>query len=343
MKKLSTKEMKKIAYEVISKELEKHNLKANIYPVSILEYYTKYIPNINFLDIKDFLNTIKYPFFNKYAIYDTLNASIIILINDFKKRNMPLFFFIFSCYHETIHSIQAFLNDYNYSKFLFNIESILSENNCKDYYDNHDNYSIEIGANLYGTFKTEELLKNEYPDIYKLEAQNIKNQENAYKIDYILYDAVDQINKVLNIVNKKKFKINDEMPIFNIFVRNDNSFKSIGDMLKNPEFERLDKRIIYTILSSDLFLKSINIQKLSNEELDTLNEALQYTYTIYNNQYKFIWEKFNNEEINFKFFIESAERLIKNIKEIDKYVLLLNTAKNSNQNQHNLKVNLKKY
>ncbi len=76
------------------------------------------------------------------------------------------------------------------------------------------------------------------------------------------------------------------------------------------------------------------MEQLSDEELDTLNESLQYTYTIYNNQYQFIFNEFNNDNIKFKFFIKATEKLIKNIKKIKNHLLLLNSAQNSKQYQY---------
>ncbi|MCI8778922.1 MAG: hypothetical protein HFI86_08220 [Bacilli bacterium] len=367
MKKLSIEEMKamkKIANEIISKELANYpNMKVYLFPVTNLEYYTSYvkqfikfcIDNNFYININAFSYLIKIPFsgaiWGNSKIFDLQANSkanyiifICICMNKIKKTRLPHVELLRVCYHEARHIIQQTFDDNSYSSFLINVEGILLNNDNDDYNKNHNNYSFEIGANLYSTFKTEEAIKNlkkvetnKNANIYKLEKDYIEDLGNTYKLDYMLYDAVGQMNKVFDIVNEKKLKINDEIPIFNIFMKDDNSFKSIEDMIKNPNFDVLDKRIVYTVLSSNSFLKSIEIEKLSDEELDTLNEALQYTYTVYNNQYQFIWKKFNNEEINFKLFIESAERLIKNIKEIDKHLLLLKSAKENKKPQFSKK------
>ncbi len=344
MKKLSTKEMKKIAYEIVSKELEKYdNINVHIFPVTTLEYYTKYIKKlIKFyidneihLDKSDFLELIKEPFSNTLAYNQMFDVWIdsqitkftiftVIFIKKIKKMNLPLINLLVNCYHEARHSIQLTFDNYSYVKFLRYIDGILIDNNNTDYNKNHNSYSIEIGANLYGITKAEEFLKNKYPDIYELEIETIKNYEKKYKLDYMLFDATVQIDKALNIANEKQINLNDKIPIFSIFMSGDNSFKSIEDMIKNPDFEKLDKRIAYTFLSSNSYLKNVDIEKLSAEEQTILNEALQYTYTIYNNQYKFIWKMFNNEDVNFKFFIETAEGLIKKRKYIDEKIKLIN-------------------
>lgn len=358
MKKLSTKEMnamKKIANEIISKELENYpNMKVYLFPVTNLEYYTSYVKQfIKFyidnklnLDKNEFLDLIKEPFENKvagfYRLFDCREENsknefiifICILMNKIKKAKLPHIELLRVCYHEARHIMQLTFDNNSYAKFLRYIEE-LHDND--DYNKNHDNYSFEIGANLYATFKLEETIKKlenkKNSNIYTLEKYYIEDLKNAYKLDYMLFDAVGQMNKAFDIVNKKKLKINDEIPIFNIFTNDDNSFKSINDIIKNPNFEKLDKRVVYTVLSSDLFLNSIDIEKLSDIELNILDETLQYTYTIYNNQYQFIWKQFNNKTIYFKFFIEITEKLINNIKKIDTHLLLLNSVKEKKKHQ----------
>lgn len=373
MKKLSTKEMnamKKIANEIISKELANYpNMKVYLFPVTNLEYYTSYVKQfIKFyidnklnLDKNEFLNLIKKPFDNEIIgsskFFDCREENsknefiifICILMNKIKKAKLPHIELLRVCYHEARHIIQQTFDSNSYSKFLGNIEELLSNNDNDDYNKNHDNYSSEIGANLYEIFKVEEYIKQleklenkKNSNIYTLEKYYIEDLENAYKLDYMLFDAVGQMNKAFDIVNKKKLKINDEIPIFNIFANDDNSFKSINDIIKNPDFKNVDKRIVYTVLSSNSFLKSIDMEKLSNEELDTLDESLQYTYNVYINQFKFILNAFNNNDINNNYFTQMKKLLIEKIKNIKGYILLLNAAKEPKQYQYEfIKIRLK--
>ena len=351
--------MKAISYEVFAKELEKSkNIELYLSSVTNFEYYTYYIQhfikfyidNKLYLDKNKFLELIKKPFnFNKTIAYTQQFSYsredkkiyiifICILINKIKKKKHSHIELLRACYHESRHNLQLNFDANSYTYFLRYIDDILiNNNNYTNYFNNHNDYSLEIGANLYSIFKTEEFLKSKYPDIYKQEKDYIENLENAYKLDYMLFDAVEKINKAFDIINEKKLKINNMIPLFNIFTNDDNSFKSIEDILKNPSFEKLDKRIVYTVLSSDLFLNSIDIEKLSDIELNTLEESLQYTYTIYNNQYQFIWKQFNNKAINFEFFIETAESLIKHIKKMDKHLLLLKSAKENKKPQFSKK------
>ncbi len=329
--------MKRIAYDIISKELEKNNLDANIYLVNTFEYYIKYIPNVNFESMSNFISALKMPMLTKGFTFWHLNykvekPDIVIFINYFKKYKNPLLNLIKNCFHETKHYIQLTADDYDYIKFMRNLETILTEYDWNNYINYHDDFLFEIEANIYAINKTKELLKGKYPNIYKLEKDTIDKMEKDYNIDYMLYDAIEQFDRLLHISNK--IIIINTYPAFDIFLNENNAFKPIKNIISNPNFEHVDKRIVHTVLSSNAFLKSIDMKKLSNEELVTLNESLQYTYNVYINQFRFILNSFNNNDININYFNQIKKLLIEKIKNINEYIVLLNSAKNPKQYQY---------
>ncbi len=62
-----------------------------------------------------------------------------------------------TCYHEVRHSIQQNFDNYSYEGFLRNIDLLRTN---KIYYQvEHDSFSFEIGANLYGISKAKEYIK----------------------------------------------------------------------------------------------------------------------------------------------------------------------------------------
>lgn len=347
MKKLNTKEMKVIVNQIISKELAIYNLEANIYPVNIFEYYTKYIPNANFENKNDFINALKMPMTTKGFTFwhlecKTEKPDIVVFIDYFKKYKNPILNLIKHCFHEAKHYIQLTVDDYDYIKFIRNLETILTEYDWDSYINCHDDFLFEIEANIYAINKTKELLKDKYPNIYQLEKDNIDNIEKNYDLDYMLYDAIEQFDKLLHIALLNKIILINTYPVFDIFLNNINAFKSINDIIKNPNLKNVDKRILYTVLSSNSFLNSVNMEKLSDIELDTLNKSLQYTYNIYINQFKFILNSFNNNAINLNYFTQIKNVLIEKIKNINGYITLLNSAKNPKQYRYEfIKKNLK--
>ena len=123
MKKLSIKEMKKIACYIIYKELGNYsNMEVYLSPVTNFEYYTNYIEkfmkfyidNVINLNKNKLLELIKKPFTNSIAYTQQLAYSekdsktsfiifICILINKIKKADHPLIELLRSCYHESRH------------------------------------------------------------------------------------------------------------------------------------------------------------------------------------------------------------------------------------------------
>lgn len=342
MKKLSTKEMKNISYTIISKELQKHNLEAIIYPVSVFEYYTKYIPNKYLSDKNNFIKLLKLPFIHALAcnlLFDDKENNIIIFLDKFKNKDKQLLNLINTCFHEIRHSIQQTFDDYSYNMFLRKIDCFLKKCFPYNYQSYHDCYSYEIGSNIYAITMTKEFLKNNYPTIYQEEKNNIEKREENIRANYILYDATDRVNQVINTARSMQISINNISPIFNIFINSDNSFKSIKDIIKHPNFKKLDKRIIYAVLTSDSFFKSIDIEKISSEELVILNESLQYTHTVYHNQIEFCWKNRKNivNNTNAQSIINwmtSIKRISQRQKIIDKYMTLLNNSQNKEQYQY---------
>lgn len=340
MEKLSKHELKNIVYKICSEELKKHNLNTNIVSLTTLEYYIKYIPNRYEFNKNNFNKLKKIPFSHILAynnLFDDGETDIIIFLDKFKNIDNQLLNIVNTCFHEIRHSMQRTFDDYSYEKLLTEVDKFLRNCYPYDYKYNHKHYSNEIGANMYAINMTKEFLRHNYPNIYKEEKDNIEKKESNIKADYILYDATDRVNKAINAARLIQVNINSISPLFNIFMGDDNSFKPIENMIKNPNFDALDKRIIYTVLSSDLFLKNIEIEKLSDEELNTLNEALQYTHTVYCNQYNFLYKSITNNSIDPQSIIKLMYLMgkISQKKEtIEKYISLLNNTQNKEQYQY---------
>ena len=87
--------------------------------------------------------------------------------------------------------------------------------------------------------------------------------------------------------------------------------KKIREMMQHEDYPKLEKDLIYTVLSSQTFLKQVSLEKMDDEELALFNEALEYANTLYKNQ--------------------SAM--------IEKYFMLLQNEEGQNYAQHRLKTN----
>lgn len=112
-----------------------------------------------------------------------------------------LFQVLKTSYHEIRHSVQLTFDRYSYERFLCDIENFFIMCNLgRDYKHNHDSYSFEIGANLYGTRMAKEYLMNNYPLIYEKDKVVIEAIEKRYMNDLsseevqMIMDAMDYTN-----------------------------------------------------------------------------------------------------------------------------------------------------
>lgn len=233
-----------------------------------------------------------------------------------------LFQVIKTCYHEARHSVQQTFDRYSYDRFLCDIERFYMKTDAnKDYVDNHDEYSFEIGANLYGVEMAREYLKKNYPKTYERERMVIDAIETRYKNDYILYNPSYTIDKVIprirmlnpfgdNEIVKYDF-IKDTSPVLSIFLNGDGSFKRPSEVLTNEKYQSLDKRIVYAFFSSELFLKELgNIKDLTPEEVSILNEAMDYTNEVCRVQMRYYNDEISAMDEPSNYFERQKMRLI---------------------------------
>ena len=196
-----------------------------------------------------------------------------------------LFQVLKTSYHEIRHSVQLTFNKYSYEKFLRDIEVFFIKCDLgRDYKYNHDSYSFEIGANLYGTRMAKEYLMNNYPLIYEKDKGIIELIEKRYMDDYLLYNPSYTVDRVLPRIRIAcSFSKNDEniksiSPVLSIFLNGDGSFKRPSEVMSNEKYQGLDKRIVYAMFSSLSFLKELKyMNDLSFEEISIVMDAMDYT------------------------------------------------------------------
>ena len=206
-----------------------------------------------------------------------------------------LFQVLKTSYHEIRHSVQLTFDRYSYERFLCDIENFFIMCNLgRDYKHNHDSYSFEIGANLYGTRMAKEYLMNNYPLIYEKDKVVIEAIEKRYMNDYLLYNPSYTIDRVLpwirisSIFSKNDENIKSISPVLRIFLNGDGSFKRPNEVMSNDKYQGLDKRIVYAMFSSLSFLKELKyMNDLSSEEVQMIMDAMDYTNDLCMMQMKF--------------------------------------------------------
>ena len=208
---------------------------------------------------------------------------------------MGLFQVLKTSYHEIRHSVQLTFNKYSYEKFLCDIEDFFIKCDLgRDYKYNHDSYSFEIGANLYGTRMAKEYLMNNYPLIYEKDKGIIELIEKRYMDDYLLYNPSYTVDRVLPRIRIAcSFSKNDEniksiSPVLSLFLNGDGSFKRPSKVMSNEKYQGLDKKIVYAMFSSLSFLKELKyMNDLSFEEISIVMDAMDYTSELCRRQMKF--------------------------------------------------------
>ena len=206
-----------------------------------------------------------------------------------------LFQVLKTSYHEIRHSVQLTFNKYSYEKFLRDIEDFFIKCDWgRDYKYNHDSYSFEIGANLYGTRMAKEYLMNNYPLIYEKDKGIIELIEKRYMDDYLLYNPSYTVDRVLPRIRIAcSFSKNDEniksiSSVLSLFLNGDGSFKRPSEVMSNEKYQGLDKRIVYAMFSSLSFLKELKyMNDLSFEEISIVMDAIDYTSELCMIQMKF--------------------------------------------------------
>lgn len=319
----NAKKIKDIIREIFEEEKNTNNLNTTINPITVIEFYKDYFNKFMKKEntIKSKLHMAKLPMVAS-GIHSWDNerkeGSIYIFLksqNKIQEANKNLYKTLYVCYHEIRHAIQINYDKYSYNGFLYDMDYFLQEQSSTDYHTEHSEYSYEIGANLYGATKAKEYIQKHYPDLYEQEKEYIEKFEQKQKFYYITYDASDTIERMLDAI-KKQLKNNNTKeiqnmdkisPVLELFLNSDMSFKSINEIIKNEKFKSLDKRIVYAFISSKSFLENINIEELSDEELNLLSESLQYTRTLYENQFKWLEQEKN---INLKELLKVEKSLL---------------------------------
>lgn len=329
---LSLRDIKKIAHEIIDEELESHGLSANVLPLTFIEYNES-----RTLRKRTILDKVSKWMIASFSggFYKIKNNTIVIFVDrirKLKKIEDKFFRLTFVCYHEARHAEQKEFDVYNYDGFI----DILDKVDILDYGLSHDSYSFEIGANLYSIRKTREYMKKHYPEIYEKEKEEIELLEKQYYLEYLTYDAPVRIDAAISLlkglkklsiiktshdsnqekVSKLQKMLNEFYELLYIFLDDDLNFRKIKDIINNDKFHKLDKKIVFAMFSSKIFLNSIDFNTLSDSELMALSDALNYTCQLDIKQINWMEELNKNEIELMKYKIRSSNSVSDKIKGI---------------------------
>ena len=331
--------LKKIFKEIIEEESNEYDFEIHGSIFTIAEYYKsdlfkkrlKLSKSINI--ISELTVPIKFGGF-----YDIKNKNMVVIIKKlYEKLEIispdSIARFIKIYYHEIRHKIQTEknINLTKYQDFFMNIEKIILSYDNLFYRINHDYFLLEIDAENHALIKTEKYLKEKL-NLYEQNKKYLDNLNKTAKLNESLYNQT-RIFEKFNFIFQGKIKkyskkyhnplqkTEEEMHLDNnlinvleLFYNQDGSFKSIEDIINNTT--NFDKEIIYTILSSKSFLKSINPNELKEEEIKYLIEALENRNQEEIKRLEIIKKIPKEETSPLEYKIYDEKRALKKIKEI---------------------------
>lgn len=278
---------KKIIQKVIKEEVKKTGIPITILPLTKTENIIHIIAseienkrNDSSITITNLLKNIKNSLMgisDKVGDYDYLNDIIKIFLSEIEKESptKPLYLWelLTTTYHEYNHKLlwSKEQTEKNLTNFTLILENLICE--ITDLYEknHHDDFYEEIIANVYSVEKASQFLKR-YPHIYEKLKGYIENDKLKYQIQLINHDIeqfINYLNKIIKNKDQKEKLFQSFYPykIIEIFYNRDGTFKSLATLSKDMEWTSLETEVQYTIISSKSYLKELNYNSLSLEEL----------------------------------------------------------------------------
>lgn len=278
----TVEELKLITNYAVNEVAKKENIVVDFKPLTTKEYFEsdffyeqlKVAKGYKKIDL--FLAPYK-----KYAF--CFRNTIIVFVDrfnteDIHKKNYNLVDILFSAFHELAHVIQREKSDKfgAYENFILCMEDLLIKSNYMHYIKFFDKYWIEAYADLYAINRVEEFISNYPSHHYKN-----RNYINRVRDDKILTFGTYDFNYIFGKFHKlreKEIFLNSSNPISKyLYEKDSDKFVDISKIKKVFEQSK-DNLILYLILSSDVFLKQLNFNTLTEDEIDLLIKAVSFAY-----------------------------------------------------------------
>lgn len=277
---LTISQIKAIYKEIIDEERKKNNTDTKKTLLTIAEYYKSDIfkKKLKLTQPRQSLRAILSPLINSGISYEN---EILVFINE-KKINCTkysLATLIFTTYHELRHDYQykdVFPKNHLVA-FLMGLEAMYrtSIEGEINYRAEHNQYLVEIDANLQGIYNTEKYLQK-YPELYKKNKNYIEDRKRKYKTDKNNYNPYKTFENFNSLMQKKSKEIFECMPILHNFYNKNGTFKSFSEILSNKN--NLEHEIIDFIITSNAFLKQVDYERLTELEKFKLVKILNEGY-----------------------------------------------------------------
>ena len=120
-----------------------------------------------------------------------------------------------------------------------------------------------------------------------------------------------------------------------VFLTSDYRIKKIREIRSHEDFSKLDKTIVYMVLSSSTFLSHLSLDDMDMEEIVFLKEALDYTSQVYENQ-KVMLEKNGSSQgkCDFEKVIEKKNKMLHPYLEKIAYLSKIDNSRKKKENKN---------
>ncbi len=284
-------DIKKLINEITKYVSEKTNKTYQVYPLTIKEFYQN-------KENYPFSHSIKRKYTHNYNGFNDKKGLSTILIDENDLTNpIPEIMMKYAqvTFHELRHTMQLYADEDSYETFFIKIDKIIQYHNYTEYKLEYDNFSYEIDANLYGIIKAEKYLQTHYKDIYEAyQTSNYKTKIDKKKATathkLLTYDHISRVDKVMNALQTGYIpypQIQFHLPRpMQIFLDETGQYKPLKTIIADPKFPKLDPKITHTVLSSRLFLATVDFENITISERKILLEALRYAWLRIQNEQK---------------------------------------------------------
>jgi len=292
---MSNEEIKEFIYNIMETESRRWDIPVKVFPVTVVEYNK----SDTFKKKLSLISKAKNLFYSISSIGINLDGERIVIFIDkfkrYKKVSAKIKELAFTCFHEFRHSMQDYYESDTYAGFLLSLEFITLKLNYAYDIKIHDEQYFEIDADLYAIQNTIELLKDNYPDIYIKEKDSLERKEEIFVLRRSLYSPLNKLEQCIKrirnmnmpgsefkyVSNTTDYMFND---ILSVFLNLDGKYKSLNEILSNPNFDNIDLSIVYLFFSTKYFIQSVNYEELTIDQIDMLREALTYFLDYYEEQ-----------------------------------------------------------
>ena len=294
------KNIKEKCKKILEEEAKRQEVELNIEPLTIVEYYDSNV----FKEKTTIEKTItRFFLINVGGLFDSETQKIIIFTDRMGKNEKvespnKLAATIFASYHEFKHQLQYLEKEITETeKFIISLEGVIKTFFYQEYRINHDKYYIEIDANLYGIDKTKKYFYQYEPDLYPMAKEYLTEKwEKTTRKHLENYNIQKTITKFYLVYLLKGVNLNSlNIEGLEIFINKDNHFRNPKDILDRFKQSNLEVNIFNSILSSNIYLRDINIKELTKEDKEILSNVLIKELEKIDNLIKENNEKYNNK------------------------------------------------